>query len=116
MKLRFGERDCFFFLGKSGQEVVMNCNGQRTARYALLNVNSSGDYEIVGIYATSNKSVTSWTVRWPFGEPSDTPKCGFDLSKCPSRSSIIFRISDITRETHKGYEKHPFTYPSENFI
>lgn len=73
------------FLGKSGQEMVMNCNGQRTAQYALLNVNSSGEYEIVGIYSTSNKSVNNWSVRWPFGVPSDTPTCGFDLSKCPSR-------------------------------
>lgn len=81
------------FLGKSGQEMVMNCNGQRTAQYALLNVNSSGEYEIVGIYSTSSKSVNNWSVSWPFGvPPSDTPTCGFDLSKCPTYDKVKILI------------------------
>ncbi|KAJ8923609.1 hypothetical protein NQ315_010188, partial [Exocentrus adspersus] len=76
------------FVGMSGEKVVMNCNGQRTAQYALLNVNSTGHFRIVGIYSTSDKTVSNWTIKWPFGEPSDTPKCGFDMSKCPTYDKV----------------------------
>lgn len=63
----------------------MNCNVQRTAKYALLNINENGESDIVGLYSTVNKTVEYWNVTWRHGIPSDTPKCGFDLSKCPSK-------------------------------
>lgn len=66
----------------------MNCNVQRTAKYALLNINAKGENEIVGIYSTVNKTIDYWNVTWRYGEPSDTPKCGYDLSKCPSKLNL----------------------------
>lgn len=74
----------------------MNCNAQRVAKYALLNINSNGEYETVGIYSTMNKTVDYWNVTWRFGEPSDTPKCGYDLSKCPSKSRFPVHINPKT--------------------
>ncbi|KAJ8986270.1 hypothetical protein NQ317_009980 [Molorchus minor] len=76
------------FLGKSGEDIVMNCNGQRTAKYALVHINSTGEYEIIGTYSTLNKTVDYWNVQWPFGEPSDTPQCGYDMSKCPTYDKV----------------------------
>ncbi|CAH1965088.1 unnamed protein product [Acanthoscelides obtectus] len=72
------------FKGKR-DDILMNCNAQRTGcTYAMLHVNSNGEYEIVALYNTLNKTITYWNVTWPSGDPRDTPKCGYDLSKCPT--------------------------------
>lgn len=76
---------CFFFRIGHYDDIQMNCNGQRTAKYALLNINSEGNQEIIGIYSTVKKTIDYWNASWRYGEPSDTPKCGYDLSKCPSK-------------------------------
>ncbi|VEN53484.1 unnamed protein product [Callosobruchus maculatus] len=71
------------FKGRN-DDILMNCNAQRTdCTYAMLHVNPEGEYEVVGLYNTLNKTVTYWNVTWPSGYPSDTPECGYDLSKCP---------------------------------
>ncbi|XP_056646356.1 atrial natriuretic peptide receptor 2 isoform X1 [Diorhabda sublineata] len=72
------------FLGRNGKMFQMNCNGVRTREVALVHMNSSGGYEIVGLYNTSYKLITTWTVDETFKQIFDTPKCGFDLSKCPT--------------------------------
>lgn len=64
----------------------MNCNGLRTARYALIQMNrNESGFEIVAEYDTLYKNVSYQTqMRFPTGEaPLDTPTCGFDMSKCP---------------------------------
>lgn len=50
---------------------------------ALLNINDAGEYQVVGVYSTENKRVVEWNVS--FTGRTDTPKCGYDLSKCPSK-------------------------------
>lgn len=67
----------------------MNCNGLRTAKFALVKTDSHGVYSVVATYSTVDKKIDSWTVDWPNGIPPDTPKCGYDLSKCPGK---IFEI------------------------
>ncbi|XP_045481556.1 atrial natriuretic peptide receptor 1-like isoform X1 [Harmonia axyridis] len=72
------------YLGRHGMERT-NCNGQRINHFALLNVNDTGQYETVAMYDASSKTISNWNVKWPSGDdiPSDTPKCGYDLSLCP---------------------------------
>nr|CAH7740157.1 unnamed protein product [Callosobruchus chinensis] len=72
------------FKGKS-DDILMNCNAQRTGcTYAMLHVNPKGEYEVIALYNTLNKTITYWNVTWPSGDPRDTPECGYDLSKCPT--------------------------------
>lgn len=74
-------------LGKR-ENVTMNCNAQRVAKYALMQMNSEGTgMEIVAEYNTLTKEVKYLrSIRWPNEEvPADTPPCGYDNSKCPSR-------------------------------
>lgn len=75
----------------------MNCNAQRVTKFAMKTVTSSGDYETVAVYSILNKTITNWTVQWPFGVPLDTPSCGYDLSKCPSmlKYSIFCTIANF---------------------
>lgn len=74
------------FLGRHGTERT-NCNGQRINHFALLNVNETGQYQTVAIYDGSTKTISNWDVKWPSGDdiPSDTPKCGYDMSLCPRK-------------------------------
>ncbi|KAL3290062.1 hypothetical protein HHI36_023431 [Cryptolaemus montrouzieri] len=72
------------YRGRYGFERT-NCNGQRINRFAMLNVNSLGQYETVAVYDASLKNINYWDVNWPSGDsvPSDTPHCGYDRSLCP---------------------------------
>ncbi|KAK9890315.1 hypothetical protein WA026_010417 [Henosepilachna vigintioctopunctata] len=75
--------------GRYGLE-KMNCNGQRINHFALVNVNATGQYEIIAKYDASTKTITQWDVKWPSGDdmPSDTPKCGYDMSLCPQINMV----------------------------
>lgn len=66
----------------------MNCNGQRVVKYAFMQLNESAHLNIVAEYDILDKNVKFIkNVTWPNGEPPlDTPKCGYDMSKCPCKS------------------------------
>ncbi|XP_063929420.1 atrial natriuretic peptide receptor 1 isoform X2 [Zophobas morio] len=70
------------FEGKNGQ-ITMNCNGQRVAKYVMLQLNSSNQYEIAAEYTNEIKNITTWNVQWLNEDPLDTPTCGYDMSLCP---------------------------------
>ncbi|CAG9816745.1 unnamed protein product [Phaedon cochleariae] len=79
------------FKGKN-EEFEVNCNGIRVRKFAMLNINSEGDYEIMATYSTRNKTIDYWNIRWRFGEPGDTPACGYDLSKCPTYDIVMILV------------------------
>ncbi|XP_072402724.1 atrial natriuretic peptide receptor 1 isoform X1 [Diabrotica undecimpunctata] len=72
------------FIGRNNESFQMNCNGVRTREVALVHMNSSGVLELVGLYNSTYKQVTVWKVHDIFKQISDTPKCGYDMSKCPT--------------------------------
>lgn len=75
------------YKGKN-DNVTINCNGLRVAYFAITQMNADlSGLETVATYDTYSKSVSYLReFRWPSGEvPSDTPKCGFDMSLCPRR-------------------------------
>ncbi|XP_064596017.1 LOW QUALITY PROTEIN: atrial natriuretic peptide receptor 1-like [Liolophura sinensis] len=70
--------------------VSIDANGDRNADYSLLDLNpSTGKFEVVANYYGNKKiyePVPNKRIYWAGGRdspPSDTPKCGFDGSKCP---------------------------------
>ena len=63
----------------------MNCNGQRVAKYVMLQLNSSNQYEIAAEYTNEIKNITTWNVQWLNEDPLDTPTCGYDMSLCPRK-------------------------------
>ncbi|CAH1158530.1 unnamed protein product [Phyllotreta striolata] len=72
------------YTDKYDKQFQMNCNGLRVRDVGLVHINSRDEYEVMAVYSTSNKKIHKWNVTWTLGEPTDTPKCGFDLSKCPT--------------------------------
>lgn len=75
------------YRGKN-DNVTINCNGLRVASFAITQINADlSGMETVATYDTYSKRVSyKRQFRWPLGVvPSDTPKCGFDMSLCPSK-------------------------------
>lgn len=77
------------FLGITGN-VSMDENGDRNADYSLLDMDpKTGIFQPVAHYLGESKlvvSVPGKEIHWPGGRddpPKDTPKCGYDGSKCP---------------------------------
>ncbi|CAI9726822.1 atrial natriuretic peptide receptor 1-like isoform X2 [Octopus vulgaris] len=78
------------FEGITG-DVSIDENGDRNADYSLLDMTDplSGRFEVVANYYGRTKMyepVQNKRIHWPGGRqeaPPDTPKCGFDGSKCP---------------------------------
>ncbi|KAL3886487.1 hypothetical protein ACJMK2_026472, partial [Sinanodonta woodiana] len=77
------------FKGITGN-VSIDDNGDRSADYSLLDMNpSTGIFEVVANYFGNSKKyepVPGKNIHWAGGKdgpPVDTPRCGFDGSKCP---------------------------------
>ncbi|XP_041349917.1 atrial natriuretic peptide receptor 1-like isoform X1 [Gigantopelta aegis] len=77
------------FQGITGT-VSIDSNGDRNADYSLLDLNpKTNKFEVVANYYGNKKEyepVPGKTIHWAGGRtsaPPDTPKCGFDNSKCP---------------------------------
>ncbi|XP_052786457.1 atrial natriuretic peptide receptor 1-like isoform X2 [Mya arenaria] len=77
------------FRGITGN-VSIDDNGDRNADYSLLDMDPvTGEFEVVANYFGNTKryeQVDGKSIRWAGGldrAPPDTPKCGFDNSKCP---------------------------------
>ncbi|BFZ26126.1 hypothetical protein BsWGS_29165 [Bradybaena similaris] len=77
------------FEGITGN-VSIDPNGDRNADYALLDLNpETNKFEVVANYFGNKQKyepVPGKTIHWAGGRqgpPPDTPKCGFDGSKCP---------------------------------
>lgn len=82
------------YKGKN-DNVTINCNGLRVASFAITQINADlSGLETVATYDTYSKRVVYLRqFRWPLGEvPSDSPKCGFDMSLCPSESHFPLLI------------------------
>ncbi|XP_066155492.1 atrial natriuretic peptide receptor 1-like isoform X1 [Euwallacea fornicatus] len=72
---------------KNNEELVINCNAQKVADYALVAQDENGVSKIIGVYSTRYRNVTFWepgNVTFP----PDVPKCGYDLSKCPTYDKV----------------------------
>ncbi|XP_053387550.1 atrial natriuretic peptide receptor 1-like isoform X3 [Mercenaria mercenaria] len=77
------------FRGITGN-VSIDDNGDRNADYSLLDMDpETGEFEVVANYFGNTKRyepVAGKHIRWAGNyehAPPDTPKCGFDNSKCP---------------------------------
>ncbi|CAG5131906.1 unnamed protein product, partial [Candidula unifasciata] len=77
------------FTGITGN-VSIDANGDRNADYSLLDLNpKTGRFEVVANYFGNERyyrRVEGKEIHWAGGRqgpPPDTPKCGFDGSKCP---------------------------------
>ncbi|GIX97921.1 receptor-type guanylate cyclase gcy-28 [Caerostris darwini] len=77
------------FEGITGK-VTIDENGDRDADYSILDLNpETGVFEVVANYIGTEKQVVDEpgkSFHWAGGRetpPSDNPKCGFDMSKCP---------------------------------
>ncbi|XP_053386118.1 atrial natriuretic peptide receptor 3-like [Mercenaria mercenaria] len=77
------------FQGITGT-VHIDENGDRVTDYSLLDMNIlTGDFEVVANYFGQSKRfeyIPDKFIQWPGNyhhAPPDTPKCGFDNSKCP---------------------------------
>ncbi|GIY98586.1 atrial natriuretic peptide receptor 1 [Caerostris extrusa] len=88
------------FEGITGK-VTIDENGDRDADYSILDLNpETGVFEVVANYIGTEKQVVDEpgkSFHWAGGRetpPSDNPKCGFDMSKCPKNKDD--GISEIT--------------------
>ncbi|KAL4216489.1 Nitrogen permease regulator 2 [Mactra antiquata] len=79
------------FPGITGN-VSIDDNGDRNADYSLLDMDpDTGEFEVVANYFGNTKTyeqVPGKQIRWAGNyehAPPDTPKCGFDNSKCPPK-------------------------------
>ncbi|KAK3708696.1 hypothetical protein RRG08_010848 [Elysia crispata] len=75
------------FEGITGK-VSIDENGDRNADYSLLDMDpKTGKFQVVAdYYGTTKEYKELKNIHWPGGRdgpPPDTPKCGFDGSKCP---------------------------------
>ncbi|XP_053385347.1 tenascin-R-like [Mercenaria mercenaria] len=77
------------FRGITGT-VNIDENGDRVADYSLLDMNiMTGNFEVVANYFGQSKRfeyIKEKFIQWPGNyhhAPPDTPKCGYDNSKCP---------------------------------
>ncbi|XP_050313184.1 atrial natriuretic peptide receptor 1-like isoform X2 [Anthonomus grandis grandis] len=83
------------FTGKNNEEIIVNCNLQRVEEYALVAQDEEGVSKVIGIYSAQNRTINEWNPNFSF--PPDTPKCGFDLSKCPTYNKVnVLLISLIS--------------------
>nr|XP_022915444.1 atrial natriuretic peptide receptor 2 isoform X2 [Onthophagus taurus] len=77
------------FKGVRDEEVEINCNAQRIGKYAMLQYDSSGTPDIVAEYFTGKSVTFLKNIDWPTGSvPLETPTCGYDNSKCPSKINV----------------------------
>ncbi|GFS67183.1 receptor-type guanylate cyclase gcy-28 [Trichonephila clavipes] len=86
------------FDGITGK-VTIDGNGDRDADYSILDLNpNTGVFEVVANYIGTEKQVVDEpgkSFHWAGGRkhpPPDTPKCGYDKSKCPKKNGV----SEIT--------------------
>ncbi|KAL1492644.1 hypothetical protein ABEB36_010873 [Hypothenemus hampei] len=83
------------YLDSKDDEIILNCNAQKVVEYALVAQDPDGISKIIGIYSGKNKTVIYWEPG-NFTFPPDVPRCGFDLSKCPTYDKVnILLISLI---------------------
>lgn len=82
------------FTDKYEDKTIINCNGQRVTQYGLMQLNETGtNFHIVAKYNIIDKNVTFIrNITWPNNamRPSDTPECGYDMSKCPRTFNLNF--------------------------
>ena len=83
----------FFCLGITGN-ISIDENGDRNADFSLLDMDPvTGSFEPVANYYGVTKEVVDLPgkrIHWPGGlhtPPPDTPKCGFDGSKCTQKGT-----------------------------
>ncbi|KAM7315091.1 atrial natriuretic peptide receptor 1 [Ixodes scapularis] len=86
------------FTGITGT-VRINENGDRDADYSILDMDPvTKEFQVVANYFGVNKSfsdVPGRMIHWPGGKrlpPPDTPRCGFDGSKCPDEELPKYAI------------------------
>ncbi|XP_077525158.1 atrial natriuretic peptide receptor 1-like [Amblyomma americanum] len=86
------------FTGITGT-VRINENGDRDADYSILDMDPvTKEFQVVANYFGVNKSfsdVPGRSIHWPGGKrvpPPDTPRCGFDGSKCPDEELPKYAI------------------------
>ncbi|KAG0414666.1 hypothetical protein HPB47_008158, partial [Ixodes persulcatus] len=79
--------------------VRINENGDRDADYSILDMDPvTKEFQVVANYFGVNKSfsdVPGRVIHWPGGKrlpPPDTPRCGFDGSKCPDEELPKYAI------------------------
>ncbi|XP_017784282.1 PREDICTED: atrial natriuretic peptide receptor 2-like [Nicrophorus vespilloides] len=85
------------YIGKHDKKIVINCNGQRVAKYALMQMNGEDKFHIVAEYNTLDKEVQMLkNITWVSGtQPGDTPVCGYDNSKCPTEVNVFLIVACV---------------------
>lgn len=105
-------------------DVSINSNGDRSADYALLDLDPrKGEFKVVAIYRGRTNSFEmddTASIHWPNREggepPSDMPECGFDGSLCEKSKCRLMHhpsslphicISNCTSTTERGLSTSP---------